>query len=244
MVSKDEKRLTQIRVLALELTRKCNARCGHCMRGEPQDKVMSNATIDKVNEVITELNVTVGDTLLSGGEPSLVPDKIKHCVDTLKYSGFSMVTNSVDVTPEFLDTLGYIKSHADLCLNISATKWHRRFQSTKLVEELERFCRVNHIYCYKKTEIDKLVKSGRAASMAFKAQNIVNYKEDNRNPGFMDFMGNGFVYIDVDGNILIEPEGAYKDYDKYKLGNVHDTQMAVKLLNKGLPGQHIRFTDV
>ena len=34
--------------LALEVTRRCNLRCKHCMRGEPQDLDMSDEVLDKV----------------------------------------------------------------------------------------------------------------------------------------------------------------------------------------------------
>ena len=59
--------------LMLEVTRKCNMRCAHCMRGEQQEETMSSDTIQRLLEYvygIEQLSIT-------GGEPSLVPDTIR-----------------------------------------------------------------------------------------------------------------------------------------------------------------------
>lgn len=65
--------------LMLEVTRKCNLRCEHCMRGEPQNMDMSDEILGKVfgqTKQIFHLSLT-------GGEPFLAPHVIEKMVDVI-----------------------------------------------------------------------------------------------------------------------------------------------------------------
>lgn len=65
--------------LMLEVTRRCNLKCAHCMRGEPQNIDMSNEIIEKIfSEVETVFHLS-----LTGGEPFLAPDAIEKMVDVI-----------------------------------------------------------------------------------------------------------------------------------------------------------------
>ena len=44
------KEMILIKSVALEGTRRCNAKCDHCMRGEPQNLDMSREVIDNLLE--------------------------------------------------------------------------------------------------------------------------------------------------------------------------------------------------
>ncbi len=52
--------------LVLEITRKCNAKCIHCLRGNAQNLTMSQEVIDAVFSKIDR----VSSLTLTGGEPS------------------------------------------------------------------------------------------------------------------------------------------------------------------------------
>ena len=65
--------------LALEVTRRCNLRCKHCMRGEPQDLDMSDEVLDKVINQFSSLY----HLSLTGGEPFLAADVIEKMVDKI-----------------------------------------------------------------------------------------------------------------------------------------------------------------
>ena len=45
--------------LAIELTRKCNLKCNHCMRGNAENKEMSNETLDRIFEEISTIGFKI-----------------------------------------------------------------------------------------------------------------------------------------------------------------------------------------
>lgn len=53
--------------LQIDLTRRCNFRCKHCMRGDSQNMDMAPETIRRFFSLVSEVNTL----LISGGEPSL-----------------------------------------------------------------------------------------------------------------------------------------------------------------------------
>lgn len=82
--------------IMFEITRKCNLKCAHCMRGDMQPVSMKKEVIDKM------LNVSSGiqRIFLTGGEPFLEPDLIEYMVDRVieldfdvKYMG--VITNGI-----------------------------------------------------------------------------------------------------------------------------------------------------
>ena len=60
-----------------EVTRRCNFKCEHCMRGDAQNVDLSENAIDNL------LNQTLafGDILFTGGEPLMALDKIEYIID-------------------------------------------------------------------------------------------------------------------------------------------------------------------
>ena len=82
------------RRMMFEITRRCNLRCAHCFRSEPQNIDISEEIIDKTLDQISScfsFDVT-------GGEPFLVPDKLEYLVDgiikrKMRFTSFSLVVN-------------------------------------------------------------------------------------------------------------------------------------------------------
>ena len=57
----------QVYSLILEVTRRCNMCCAHCLRGEAENIDMQKETIDKVLDLVDKIECVT----FSGGEPSL-----------------------------------------------------------------------------------------------------------------------------------------------------------------------------
>ena len=77
--------------LMIELTRKCNLSCKHCMRGDAQDVTITREIIDTIFE-------NVGDCSrfsFTGGEPLLALDELEYFVDRIIESGYN--TNVIDL---------------------------------------------------------------------------------------------------------------------------------------------------
>ena len=80
--------------MILEVTRRCNMCCEHCLRGDAQNLDMAEETVDKLLEQVG----SIATVTFSGGEPSLnVPliryffKKAREC-GVMPYS-FYVVTN-------------------------------------------------------------------------------------------------------------------------------------------------------
>ena len=82
--------------LALEVTRRCNMACEHCLRGEAQNCDIDFKVINKATKFITPLSV-----VFTGGEPSLntmaIDYYFKRCeVNDNVPESFYVVTNGLD----------------------------------------------------------------------------------------------------------------------------------------------------
>ena len=92
--------------LILELTRQCNMRCAHCMRGEPEDKTIGASTLERLFRDVRHIE-HLG---LTGGEPALVPEQIAWIVHLAKRWGctighFFCATNGKAYSPAFAQAL-------------------------------------------------------------------------------------------------------------------------------------------
>ena len=65
--------------LMLEVTRKCNLTCSHCMRGDPQNLDMSDEILEKIFGQVEQIY----HLSLTGGEPFLAPHVIEKMVDII-----------------------------------------------------------------------------------------------------------------------------------------------------------------
>ena len=89
--------------LSLELTRRCNMRCAHCLRGKAQNKDVSPAVIESVFAGISAISTLT----FSGGEPSLAYRLMAVALNAAKRYGVRVsqvhiVTNAKKVTEQFL----------------------------------------------------------------------------------------------------------------------------------------------
>ena len=77
---------TAIDYLSVEITRKCQLKCAHCMKGEAQNIDMSVEVIDKLLESV----VSIGTLLFTGGEPTMNLQGMKYFLDVIKSKGISL----------------------------------------------------------------------------------------------------------------------------------------------------------
>lgn len=94
---------TQVQELVLELTRRCNMACAHCLRGDAQVVDMTPALIEKALEPITYIETLT----FTGGEPSLVPHLMQETLSICKERDIQvgqvyLATNGKEVSQEFI----------------------------------------------------------------------------------------------------------------------------------------------
>lgn len=89
--------------LTLEVTRKCNLKCGHCLRGCAQNKTMTEDVIAAIFSHIDHVyNLVIG-----GGEPSLATETIHQIYQYLLWRDVSIenifiVTNGKKISKQLL----------------------------------------------------------------------------------------------------------------------------------------------
>ena len=82
--------------VVIEMTRRCNMTCDHCLRGPMQKKDQTKENIDKFFSHVDG----IGSITFTGGEPSLVPDLIEYARQSAERNGveignFYIVTTEV-----------------------------------------------------------------------------------------------------------------------------------------------------
>ena len=90
--------------LALEITRRCNMSCAHCLRGGAQRKDIDFNIISSLLSRVKEIQSLV----FTGGEPTLNVSAMRYTLDYCKSHGIKvsqvwLATNGKRVTDEFLD---------------------------------------------------------------------------------------------------------------------------------------------
>lgn len=90
--------------LYIEVTRKCNLACAHCMKGDPQDLDIPYEYVDSVMSQVSIIYCLV----LSGGEVTLALDRLRYILDSakrhdVKICRIALSTNGVVKDPEFLE---------------------------------------------------------------------------------------------------------------------------------------------
>ena len=119
----------RIKELVIEITRKCNAACPHCMRGPAQTRNMAFNTITTMLNGITRIDMVT----FTGGEPSLAVDRIRYFHDqirarNIKLGGFYVITNgkyaSIDLVTA-LDDLHADTTDGNSVLIVSKDQYHK-----------------------------------------------------------------------------------------------------------------------
>ena len=155
-----------IEYLAIEVTRRCNMSCAHCMRGEAQDCDIDTAYIDAV---LSQLD-SIGTITFTGGEPTLNLAAIRHTLNaceqrSIPVNNFYLVTNGKQVEKEFLmlmlDWWAYTDGDDDLsAVSLSIDEYHEPipYRNRALLRGLGFFNMVDH----NRTGTNALLDLGRA----------------------------------------------------------------------------------
>jgi organic radical activating enzyme len=229
-----------INTLTLEITRRCNMRCDHCMRGEAQALDMNLEIIDKV----LDSGVSLGSVTFTGGEPSLYPAAVKYFVEGLKRRGrtigsFYLKTNgkveSVEIALALLELYGICDEPEMCALDVSRDQFHEGPSYFEVYKGLKFYVEdEGKSHDYKENQI---VNEGLAYENGFGHQDkrpsqfeFNDYDEDSINIEMIQIAANGNVCGQCDisferedeetsGNILTEGlseiiQGAYESLIK------------------------------
>ena len=219
--------------LVIECTRRCNMRCDHCLRGDPEDINMNLKYVDKLFKKIDYISTIT----LSGGEPSLVPDILIGIIKLAK-------KHNVEINSFYIATNGKLVSDGFIR---SLFEWHMFCDNDDGVNKVE----ISQDYMHKcdyeigQRNIDKLmclrfvgvrndnddynsgqelIHEGRAAwNYAAKRHITPSSITMNDEDGDEDMIEDD-LYLDCNGDIHSACDLSYFTMDEgnFKIGNIMD----------------------
>ena len=216
--------------LHLEVTRKCNLRCVHCLCGEPQDIDISKDVIDRLLLQVDEITML----LLTGGEPLLALDCIEYLFDAIKrqkvkVSSIGFVTNGTVLDRRVIQALSDFLQERPECRiiwEISYDKFHDKAQSEKclkfyqpLVDELGERCSLTF-----HEDIDWLHYAGRAwgklSVLGIPVKGVCDCHFGSHQIKIVDNRVSCLLRLSANGGVGFAADESFEEHDKRALGNI------------------------
>lgn len=209
-------KLLSIDSLIIEVTRRCNASCEHCLRGNPQDLIIP---YDYIVSIFSKINC-INTLAISGGEPSLVPEVIESIINALKVNNvdvehFYIVTNGKEVTKEFLQSIFnfylYCSDNEFSGLALSTDQWHEGICSYENKKQLQVF----GFYCeHGPTCVKGLIAEGRGVNWGSNRTTKPDSFEIEENDNEYK-ISEGDIYLNCKGNLISGCDWSYESQDDY-----------------------------
>jgi len=208
-----------IQNFVVEVTRRCNMVCSHCLRGKAQNLEMSRETVSRLFRGIDSIRALT----ITGGEPSLAVERIEWIIDELKNNHvelgyFYIATNGKKVSQEFLIAL--IKLYAlsdekDMCQVLVSTSYHDLPVNN---DQLELLSALNFVEIQKDAPF-ALIEQGFAENLSGNKRELSLEWFEVDEDSIMD----GYIYINAKGDFIPSCDMSYDNQDLVaKFGNVND----------------------
>ena len=207
--------------LLLEVTRKCNMHCQHCLRGTAQNLDMSTAIVDEILKSISG----IGNIAFTGGEPTLNVPLIQYFVDKIKelkipVSSFYLVTNgkieSIDLVKTLIDLYAISDTTDEMStFTLSRDQYHEKVPVPKIYKALKFF---NEEARLKFIQNDYVIKEGRARNIGRSIVVQEEWELESYDEGEISVRNN--LYIAANGYVVTCCDFSYKRIDREAIGNV------------------------
>ena len=174
--------------LIIEVGRRCNRLCDHCLRGKSEDVTIEMKYVEKVFSQISH----IGCITFSGGEPTLYGKEIEKIVDYI-------IENEISVNDFYVASNGEIYSHDLMC---ALVKLYAYIMDKKGYVEVS---------CYDVSDdqfhnpSDDVVNKLSAFSFFNKRRDIP--RQGIINEGLASDNGIGYRYLDYDKKFYVERYG-------------------------------------
>lgn len=218
--------------LVIELTRRCNMYCKHCLRGCSENLNISKSIIRKTLSLYS--NIT--SLTLTGGEPSLVPELIKYVVDyiiehNIELGGLYIVTNGKVYSQKMVNAMrkayayAYEPEMCGLCVSVDpyhdGSHYHNYFRYCD-----EPFFRKDK----EQPNLDRyLINEGNAMYNGIGRRNLVVKTSIDSEYVCIDdntiCVDDALIYVNAKGDVLLDCDVSYENQDLYVIGNVNDSNL-------------------
>jgi organic radical activating enzyme len=223
--------------LIIEVTRKCNMSCDHCLRGDQQNIDIDLSYIEDLLKQVTHIS----SITFTGGEPSLNVPAINFTLSKAKEFGISIgffyiATNAKKVTEDFI--MSCLKLYAycdekDCCRVDISNDYYHLLEGSYDSEILDCLSFVGRKYRDEGETFDKnvlLLDEGNAkinniGHRVIEKNEIISEKDFNDAELYLNCFGNIIIgcnwsYINQDYNIFCDVKDLKKKYMLLVLENV------------------------
>lgn len=219
--------------LVIEVGRKCNMKCNHCLRGDAEDLAIKKEYIDAV----LQKTDSIGCLTITGGEPFLYPEEIHYIIDRLQFyniplCNFFIATNGTVTNFDILHdimTLYSLCDEPEMCsLKISVDKYHGNQSYWRMLDALtftESDANINI------TDNKYLIAEGRAAE---NYRDILTRHPHDDKPSF-DMISDknimcvyeGLIYLNANGHILTGCDYSYENQKDHIRGDLNKNTLDI-----------------
>lgn len=223
--------------LVLEITRKCNMKCHHCLRGNAQNLTMSQEVIDAVFSKIDR----VSSLTLTGGEPSLAVPVMNKIVEAIKnyrteVDSFFVVTNGKIASRSMMHALVDLYTLIDNSepemtgLVVSGDPYHEKVEVPKIYEAITFFRSSRH----GPTNEECVIREGRAELNGIGGRDPEKAKgwTVRRYNDSVD-ISEGEFYVAANGNVISCCDMSFARIDAERHGNILTDDIETILKNAG-----------
>lgn len=218
--------------LVIELTRKCNMNCDHCLRGCSENIDITKRIIR--NALAPYNNIT--SLTLTGGEPSLVPDLIKYVVDTI-------INNEIDLGCLYIVTNGKVYSQKMVNAMRKAYAYSYEPDFCGLCVSVDSYHDGSHYNSYlryadepffrrdkEQPDLSKyLINEGNAMYNGIGRRNLNVRTSINRDyvSQYEDtlYIEDDIIYINAKGDVILDCDVSYENQSLYSIGNLNDSPL-------------------
>lgn len=216
------KPMMTVQNLVIEITRRCNMSCEHCLRGEAQNK---NIKLKYIDSLLSQCD-SIGNVTFTGGEPSLNVPAIDYFLKKAKemnvlIGGFYIATNGLTITEEFILACLRLYSYSeekDICsVHVSNDVFHANEGNydTELLDGLSFFSRRFSEEGYDYNRYRGLLKEGRADENFGDGRKVTVIEVTTK-----DDLDSTEVVLNCNGQIINGCDWSYKSQMKHILCSV------------------------
>lgn len=229
----------------IEITRKCNMQCAHCMRGDAQNKTITKEVIDALLNNVTE----IGELNLTGGEPLLELDLIEYLVDEInrrhiKVREFKLITNGSIRNERIIKILKKFNnkdSERLAGIGISSDQYHDKgvdvealnYYSNLTTDEKQIIIKYNEGYDQESEKepgkYSGFVVTGRAKKLMPEQMPKHGHDAERLYIKHRIKILNGYIpcqlYITVDGGITLMDNATFSMLDENLIGNLTENSL-------------------
>jgi len=213
--------------VVIEMTRRCNMTCDHCLRGPMQKKDQTKENIDKFFSHVDG----IGSITFTGGEPSLVPDLIEYARQSaerncVEIGNFFIVTNGKKITEDFavvcLKWYAYCHDNEASSVEVSQDDFHdyETLLNYRLLKGLSFFRMRNY------TDSVYVLEQGKGKDFATGRKVVKEHLEVSQEEDAGGFsISEGVIYLNCKGELIAGCDWSYRNQSRNKICDVGELSL-------------------